>query len=233
MWIFKNGLRYVPCSSSLRLCYTSSTAYQPIVIMPVYFNGLILGLSLIMALGPQNIFLIKQGARRNHATLSAIICFICDIILVCASVAGLHELLLSHPTLQIWMMWLGSAFLLYYAIKALRSAFTKREQHAETSTNKHNRAQIVLFALGFSLLNPHAIIDTLVIIGSGSSQFPNQELTFLAGVITASMIWFSSLTFTTRYFADLISKGVIWQTIELLSGLLMAFIGVKLALGSM
>lgn len=200
--------------------------------MLVYFNGLILGLSLIMALGPQNIFLIKQGARRNHATLSAIICFICDIILVYASIAGLHELLMSHPTLQVWMIWLGSAFLLYYAIKALRSAFAKKQQQTDASANQHNRLQIILFALGFSLLNPHAIIDTLVIIGSGSSQFPDQELTFLAGVITASLIWFSSLTVTTRYFADLISKGVIWQAIELLSGLLMAFIGIKLALSS-
>jgi L-lysine exporter family protein LysE/ArgO len=200
--------------------------------MLVYFNGLILGLSLIMALGPQNIFLIKQGARRNHATLSAVVCFVCDIILVCASVAGLHKLLLSHPTLQIWMMWLGSAFLLYYAIKALHSAFAKRDQQAVASAHQHNKAQIVLFALGFSLLNPHAIIDSLVIIGSGSSQFPDQELTFLAGVITASLLWFSSLTVTTRYFADIISKGAIWQMLELLSGLLMAFIGIKLALGS-
>ncbi|RUR08856.1 LysE/ArgO family amino acid transporter [Legionella sp. km772] len=198
--------------------------------MFIYFNGLLLGLSLIMALGPQNIFLIKQGARRNHAALSAVVCFICDIILVCASVAGLHELLLEHPNFQIAMIWLGSAFLLYYALKALRSAFTPKKKEEEETKNLHNRAQIVLFALGFSLLNPHAIIDTLVIIGSGSSQFPDHELTFLAGVITASLIWFSSLTLTTRYFANVISKDSIWQTIELFSGLIMAFIGIKLAL---
>ncbi len=198
--------------------------------MLIYLNGLLLGLSLIMALGPQNIFLIKQGARRNHATLSAVVCFICDIILVCASVAGLHELLLTHPTFQVWMIWLGSAFLLYYAVKALRSAFSKKKNEEKETTNHHSKTQIILFALGFSLLNPHAIIDTLVIIGSGSSQFPDHELAFLAGVITASLVWFSSLTFTTRYFANVISKDSIWQIIELLSGLLMAFIGIKLAL---
>jgi L-lysine exporter family protein LysE/ArgO len=200
--------------------------------MLIYFNGLLLGLSLIMALGPQNVFLIKQGARRNHAALSAIICFFCDIILVCASIAGLHELLLSHPTLQIWMTWLGVAFLLYYATKALKSAlFNKKETLAETP-QPHNRMQIILFALGFSLLNPHAIIDTLVIIGSGSSQFPDHEWMFLSGVITASLLWFSSLTVTTRYFSNILSRASVWQIIELCSGLLMASIGIKLAWNS-
>lgn len=198
--------------------------------MPVYLNGLILGLSLIMALGPQNIFLIKQGARRHHATLSAVICFFCDIILVCASVTGLHKLLLSHPTLQIWMIWSGSAFLFYYAFKNLSSAFTKKNKVAEEAPTAHSKTQIILFALGFSLLNPHAIIDTLVIIGSGSSQFPDHEAVFLLGVITASLLWFSSLTVTTRYFSSILSRESIWQVIELCSGLLMAFIGIKLAL---
>ena len=198
--------------------------------MFIYLNGLILGLSLIMALGPQNIFLIKQGARRNHAILSTIVCFLCDLVLVCASVAGLHEVLLDHPTLQIWMIWLGAAFLFYYALKALRSAFTKNKQRKEENTHLLSKAQIILFSFGFSLLNPHAIIDSMVIIGSGSSQFPDHELIFLAGVITANMLWFSSLAFTTRYFSEIISKDSIWQLIELFSGILMIFIAVKLAL---
>lgn len=201
--------------------------------MLIYLNGLLLGLSLIMALGPQNVFLIKQGARRNHAALSAVVCFLCDIILVCASVAGLHELLLLHPTLQIWMIWLGSAFLLFYAIKALQSGFSKNKQADDQTPQPHNKIQIVLLALGFSLLNPHAIIDTLVIIGSGSSQFPDHELAFLLGVITSSLLWFCSLTFTTRYFSNILTKATVWQGIEILSGLLMAFIGIKLALSGL
>lgn len=200
--------------------------------MLIFFNGLLLGLSLIMALGPQNVFLIKQGARKNHAALSAAVCFICDIILVCASVTGLHQLLLVNPTLRHWMIWLGSAFLFYYSIKALRSGFSSTKQNTDKAPVPHNRTQIILFALGFSLLNPHAIIDTLVIIGSGSSQFPDHELSFLLGVITASLLWFSSLTFTTHYFSTILTRSNVWQTIEILSGLLMAFIGIRLALSS-
>jgi len=198
--------------------------------MLIYLNGLLLGLSLIMALGPQNVFLIKQGARRNHATLSAMVCFVCDIILACASVAGLHHLLERHPGLQHWMIYLGSAFLLFYAFKALQSAFSTKVANTENAPKPHNRTQIILFALGFSLLNPHAIIDTLVIIGSGSSQFPDHKIAFLLGVITASLVWFSSLTLTTRYFSALLSKANVWQGIEIFSGILMTFIGIKLAL---
>ncbi len=201
--------------------------------MFVYFNGLLLGLSLIMALGPQNVFLIKQGARRNHPALSAIVCFFCDMTLACASVAGLHQIILLHPALQAWLIWLGSIFLLYYALKSLRSGLFTKTSSIDKSSQPHNRAQIILFALGFSLLNPHAIIDTLVIIGSGSSQFPNHELAFLMGVITSSIIWFSSLTLTTRYFSNILSRATIWQGIEILSGLLMGFIGIRLALTGM
>jgi L-lysine exporter family protein LysE/ArgO len=198
--------------------------------MFIFLNGLLLGLSLIMALGPQNLFLIKQGTQKNHAGLSAIVCFICDVILVCGSVVGLHELLENNPSLQIWMLYLGSAFLLYYAYKNLKSALSKRNSNNQEPAQSHTRWQIVLFALGFSLLNPHAIIDTIVIVGSGSSQYPDNQMAFLMGVICASFIWFCSLTFTTKYFSDVLSKEKIWQGIEFLSGVLMFYIGCKLLL---
>ncbi|MGM9453088.1 LysE/ArgO family amino acid transporter [Legionella bozemanae] len=196
--------------------------------MFVYLNGLFLGLSLIIALGPQNVFLIKQGAQKNHAILSAVICFICDFILICSSIAGLHELLQLRPVLQIWMMVLGTLFLLFYSAKALTNAFSKQSEDAENAHPPRNRTQIILLALGFSILNPHAIIDSLVIIGGGSSGYPDKEHIFLLGVLTSSFIWFSSLTFTARYFSDVLTKANVWKGIELISGLLMAFIGIKL-----
>ena len=197
--------------------------------MCAYINGLLLGLSLIVSLGPQNIFLIKQGAQKNHAVLSASICFICDFILIYTSVAGLHELLILRPLLQIWMLFLGTGFLLFYSARTLASAFSKPEKPTESSPQKsRNRTQTILLALGFSLLNPHAIIDALILIGGGSSGYPKQEHVFLLGVMTSSFIWFSSLTFTVRYFSDVLTKTNVWKSIELLSGTLMAFIGIKL-----
>lgn len=197
--------------------------------MPVYFEGLILGLSLIMALGPQNIFLIRQGTKRNHAVLSAIICFFCDVILICASIAGLQEVLTHHPSLQLWMSWLGALFLLYYGLCALKKGLSKSSEKTSVPREASNRLQIILLALGFSLLNPHAIIDSLVIIGGGSTQFPEHQTLFLMGVITSSLLWFISLTCTTHYFANTLARAAVWRRIELSSGFLMLFLSVKLA----
>lgn len=200
--------------------------------MLVYLNGLLLGLSLIIALGPQNIFLIKQGAQKNHAILSAVICCICDFILIYSSITGLHELLLHWPFLQIAIMLFGTGFLLLYAAKALSKAFAKSAGKVN-EPQPQTRTQIILLALSFSLLNPQAIIDSLLIIGGGSSEYPDQENVFLLGVLTASFVWFSSLTFTARYFSDVLTKANVWKGIELLSGLLMAFIGIKLGTSSL
>lgn len=197
--------------------------------MLVYFNGLILGLSLITALGPQNVFLIRQGALRRHAILSAAICFCCDIILVWASVAGLNQALKLHPSLQIWLTWFGVTFLLYYGTKALKQALGQQSTQTAREQQATNRLQIVMLALGFSLLNPHAIIDSLVIIGSGSSQFPGHHQAFLFGVLTSSLLWFTSLTFTTHYFAEVLSRATVWRRIEFTSGILMIFLSLKLA----
>lgn len=200
--------------------------------MPVYINGLLLGLSLITALGPQNIFLIKQGARRHHAFLSASICFFCDVILVVASVAGLNHVLELHPTLTVWITCFGSLFLLYYGLGAIKRAALPGGKPLDNSVTKvSGRLQILLLALSFSLLNPHAIIDSLIIIGGGSAQFPDHKFSFLLGVLTASFIWFSSLTFTTHYFANILTKERVWRIIELTSGMLMIVIGIKLAVG--
>lgn len=130
--------------------------------------------------------------------------------------------------LQVWMMLFGCLFLLYYSARALKNAFTKPIQTTEQTKQSHSRAQIILMALGFSLLNPHAIIDSLVIIGGGSSAYPEQESIFLMGVITSSLVWFSSLTFTAKYFSDVLARTTVWKGIELISGLLMLVIGLKL-----
>lgn len=198
--------------------------------MPAYFNGLALGLSLIMALGPQNIFLIRQGTQRKHAILSALVCFFCDIILICASITGLHHTLLRHPALQQWLSWFGVLFLLYYGTCAVRKGLSKPSSATTTRPEVLTRLQIIMLALGFSLLNPHAIIDSLVIIGGGSSLFPEHQYIFLMGVLTSSLLWFSLLTLTAHYFSKVLARAAIWQRIEISSGLLMFFLSFKLAM---
>jgi L-lysine exporter family protein LysE/ArgO len=207
----------------------SHIAFNLIDIMPVYFNGLVLGLSLIMALGPQNVFLIRQGAMRQHAILSALTCFFSDFILITASVAGLHHILESHPSIRIWLTGLGSLFLLFYGGKALKLAFVpKKPNELNDEKVSTSRFQIIMLALGFSLLNPHAIIDSLVLIGGFSGQFPDHQQAFLFGVLTSSFVWFLLLTFVARYFSALLTRPHIWRRVEFLSGSLMIYLSVKL-----
>lgn len=196
--------------------------------MPVYFNGLILGLSLIMALGPQNVFLIRQGARRNHAFLTAFVCLLCDTLLIAASIIGLHQMIEQHPLVKQIMIWAGSLFLLFYGYKAISAAFSVQQARENSPVGSLSRFEIIALSMGFSLFNPQAIIDSLVIIGSGSAQFPHHELSFMAGVMTSSMIWFFSISALTYFSANLLSRASVWQKIELGSGVLMVFLGIKL-----
>ena len=188
-----------------------------------------LGFSLIMALGPQNIFLIRQGAMRNHAALSAITCFICDMVLITASVVGLQDVLESHARLRVWMTWFGAAFLMYYGVRAFIHVFRTSLQKTEVAQHRTTRWQIIILALGFSLLNPHAIIDSLVLIGGGSVQFPGHVHVFLLGVISSSLIWFGVLTFTAYYFANVLALPKVWRRVEFIGAVLMVFLSLKLA----
>jgi L-lysine exporter family protein LysE/ArgO len=196
--------------------------------MPVYLNGLMLGLSLVMALGPQNIFLIRQGTLRKYALTSVITCFICDAIMVSASVTGLHHLLEIHPQFQFVTTCFGGLFLAFYGIKALKQSLNKKSTLNNEGKAQSSRLQIILLALGFSLLNPHAIIDSIVIIGGGSVLFPGHEGAFLFGVLSSSLIWFSVLTLTTFYFSHILSQDYIWKKVEMVSGIVMLLLSVKL-----
>ncbi len=198
--------------------------------MSIFVSGLLLGLSLIMALGPQNIFLIRQGAFRQHAVMSAFTCFVCDVILVTLSVVGLHEILESHPGLAIWLSWLGALFLGGYGLLSIKRSWRAGNKAIELETTQTARKQIVLLAVGFSLLNPHAIIDSLVLIGGGSSQFPDHPKLFLSGVITSSLVWFSLLTSLAYFFSNALIKDKVWRRVELAGGLLMVYLGIQLAL---
>lgn len=196
--------------------------------MLVYLNGLLLGLSLIMALGPQNIFLIRQGALRKHVVLSAVTCFFCDVILVITSVAGLHHTLEVHPGLQTWVSGFGFVFLMFYGIRSIHQGLRTSENKAASIETPQSRKQILMLSLGFSLLNPHAIIDSLVLIGGGSTQYPEHQQAFLSGVITSSFIWFTILSLTAYYFSESLTRESVWKRVELTSGLLMVYLGIKL-----
>lgn len=195
----------------------------------VFVYGFILGISLIISLGPQNIFLIRQGVLRQYAFVSATVCFVCDIILIGGSIKGLHQVLEQHESLAFWLTLAGSIFLLVYGSQSIHSSITQpQSKKADSEIGAGNYWQIILLALGFSLLNPQAIIDSMIIIGGGSAPYSENLHTFLLGVLTASFLWFFLLTFTAYYFSNFLRQDKIWRRLQLLSGVLMIAVAIKL-----
>lgn len=198
----------------------------------VFIYGFILGISLIISLGPQNIFLIRQGVLRQYAFVSATVCFVCDIILISGSIAGLHHILEEHARMAFWLTLAGSVFLLVYGSQSIRAAIrqsqSEQSKQADSESGARNYWQIILLALGFSLLNPQAIIDSMIIIGGGSAPYSDNLKPFLFGVLAASFLWFFLLTFTAYYFSEFLRQDKIWRRLQILSGILMIVIAIKL-----
>ncbi|GHG00658.1 amino acid transporter [Deinococcus piscis] len=179
----------------------------------------VLGLGLIMAIGPQNAFVIRQGLRREHALLAALACALSDTLLMTLGVLGVGRLLAARPELVTLGTLVGAAFLLWYGAQAFRSARRPQQPELSGQAAAGPRA-IILGALGFSFLNPHALLDTLVLIGGASASASRPEL-FLAGVISASWVWFFGLALAARGLAGYMRSARTWQAVDILVGLMM------------
>ena len=199
--------------------------------MHYYLMGVVLGFSLIICLGPQNLFLIQQSIRREYPWLVATVCFCCDIFLILISVIGTSHLIVQFPFFH-WVLLLGGVlFLIYYGLKSIRAAFAVSTLHKPTEAwTVDKRLKIILITLSFSLLNPQAIIDTVIMIGGSANHLGViGQYYFMLGTVTASFLWFYSLTFTATQFADILARPRVFQILQLSSGLLMLFCAFKLA----
>src|ERR1700712_2394122 len=135
-----------------------------------YLNGLLVAFGLIMAIGTQNAYVLAQSLRREHHLSVALLCIVCDAVLVAAGVFGLATVLAHNPTLLAVARWGGAVFLIWYGSQALRRAFSKQSlQQGEHQTVRSLRA-VMLSALAVTLLNPHVYLDTVLLIGSLGAQ---------------------------------------------------------------
>lgn len=192
--------------------------------MNAFEVGLMLGLSLIVAIGAQNVFLIRQGVLNQHPFFSAFICLLCDAFLMLLGVMGLGLLVMKLPVTQYVMLIGAGVFLLSYGGSCFYRAF-KPQAKGLRSNNKmtaSKKRKVFWLALTFSLLNPHAIIDALVLMGGSANQFHGVDrYYFLLGGICSSLIWFTGLVSIAKRYSYLLLKPRVWQCLEFLSGTLM------------
>ncbi|MDA7424714.1 LysE/ArgO family amino acid transporter [Thalassococcus lentus] len=191
--------------------------------------GFTLGFSLILAIGAQNAFVLRQGLRRSHVLPVVLVCAISDALLIAAGVAGFGALANSVPWLEQAMRLFGAAFLIWYGARTLLSAW-RGGQSMQLGQEAGSLRGAVLTCLALTWLNPHVYLDTVVLLGSISAQYDNR-LAFALGAMTASFVFFFSLGFGARALAPLFAKPKAWQWLDLLVGLTMWAIALKLLLG--
>ena len=186
------------------------------------FTGFALSLGLIVAIGAQNAFVLRQGLRREHVALVVAFCAICDLALIAAGVAGLGAVLGQAPRLVTFLSLGGAVFLGWYGVSALRRALHPERLEAGPGGATLTRAGALARVAGFTLLNPHVYLDTVLLVGSvGAAQPAGAHLAFVLGAGLASALWFTALGYGARLLAPVFARPAAWRVLDLLVGLIM------------
>lgn len=169
---------------------------------------------LIVAIGAQNAFVLSQGVRKNHHFIIASICIVCDLVFISAGVAGFGRAVSTNPTLYQWVAWGGAGFLFFYGLRSLRSALGGGRMEVDDQTVMTLRVAIIT-TLAVTLLNPHFYLDTVILLGSVSGQFHGESrFYFWIGAVSASTLWFISLSLGGQMLAPLFKKPISWRILD-------------------
>jgi L-lysine exporter family protein LysE/ArgO len=188
----------------------------------VFIQGLMLGFGLIVAIGAQNAFVLRQGLRREHVGSIVAFCALADAVLIAAGVMGMAQALGESPALARALALGGAAFLAYYGVQALRRARDPHQLRAAAGGPGLSRSAAMAQAAAFTLLNPHVYLDTVLLVGSIGAQQPGAlRWWFVLGASAASMLWFGLLGFGARWLAPVFARPRAWQVLDGLIGLTM------------
>jgi L-lysine exporter family protein LysE/ArgO len=191
--------------------------------------GFLTGLSLIVAIGAQNAFVIRQGLLRSHVLLIVMVCSLSDALLIVLGTGGLGRVVQSHPDLLTFIRWFGVAYLSWFGVKSLRSAFNENQLLA-TGQAEVSWKRILTTVLALTYLNPHVYLDTVIFVGSIANQFQSNKWYFALGASLASVLWFSAIGFGARAASRFMSKPIFWRILDSTIALVMFSIAATLAL---
>ncbi len=193
-------------------------------------RGLGLGFGLIVAIGAQNAYVLRQGLRRQYVFVTALTSLFGDAVLITLGVAGLGTIIAQSAILSFVATWGGAAFLLFFGFRSFRSAIKPGVLETETAGDApHSMRRAALTTLAFSLLNPHVYLDTVVLIGSVGARFPaNERFSFGLGAVIASAVWFFGLVYGAALVAPLFRRPVVWQALDIFVGCVMWLIAFSL-----
>jgi L-lysine exporter family protein LysE/ArgO len=184
---------------------------------PQLGQGFGLGFGLIVAIGAQNVFVLTQGARGHRPWLVAGVCTVCDALLISVGVGGVGTAVAQAPLASSLLALAGVLFLALYGLRALQSAMRGEALGLDGEAESAPLSVILLTALGVSLLNPHALLDTVVLIGGLSSRLDAAgRFSFGLGAVLASGCWFFSLSLGGRLLAPVLRRPAAWRVLDAL-----------------
>jgi len=196
-------------------------------------QGFSLGGGLIVAIGAQNAFILRQGLVRRHVLPLVLFCALSDAVLILAGSAGFGSLVASSPLLLRIAAFGGAAFLGVYGLRAFRSAFKPQGLSAEGAANLPLGRALATVA-AFTFLNPHVYLDTVVLVGGIAGRYPvDERVWFAGGAMTASFVWFLALGYGARLLAPFFAKPVAWRVLDTLIGVVMTALAVSLLMSGL
>lgn len=195
-----------------------------------FFSGLGIGLSLIVAIGAQNAFVLKQGLLRQHVFSVCLFCAASDAALIAAGVAGAGAIARNAPWFLAAMRWGGAAFLIWYGFRSARAAWRGGDALQAQGAAAPSLAATLSTIAGLTWLNPHVWLDTVVLLGSVSAVQPDR-MAFALGAMSGSFLFFFSLGYGARLLAPLFARPIAWRILDAGVALVMWTIAATLILG--
>jgi L-lysine exporter family protein LysE/ArgO len=195
--------------------------------MEAALAGLVTGLSLIVAIGAQNAYVLRLGLARTHVGLAVAICAAADALLILAGVAGLGALVRTHDGVLRTIAVLGAAYLAWFAIRSFRNAL-RPEALTPTGAPTRSARRVAVIVLGLTFLNPHVYLDTVLLLGTIGSTFGDARWWFALGAALASVVWFGTLGYGARLLAPLMARPVTWRILDTTIGVVMTVIAIGL-----
>ena len=195
-----------------------------------FLTGFILGFSLILAIGAQNSFVLRQGLIGRHVFIVALFCALSDALLIIIGVAGISIFLNYIDSVSDWLFGISAIWLAGYGLLRLRDAFTGKSTLIAENSSANGLASTLSFLAVVTFANPHVYLDTVVLIGSVSQQFSDDaKLAYVLGASIASFVFFFSLSYGAKLLAPIMKRPSAWRILDGSIALLMLIIAVKLA----
>lgn len=193
----------------------------------IALTGFFSGLSLIVAIGAQNAYVLRLGLMRTYVGIAVVICALSDAILILAGTAGMGALVSQNQILLKIISWVGAGYLLFYGASAFWRA-RKPNVLLPTEQELPSKQKVILAVIGFTWLNPHVYLDTVLLLGSIGSQFGSDRWWFALGASIGSVIWFTGLGYGSKAAAKIMSRQITWRILDFFIGVVMTTIAISL-----